>query len=135
MQRRNGNRPSIRALLFLGIGLLIAGHAHAAALVCAVDLNGNGQIDQGETATCIGDAGTLCPLDAVACSPAESAPTCPTGGAYVSADDQCEAVSWMCSLDGSQYDDQTSCTSACSQTAACTAAGCPYGPSYACDAE
>ena len=136
MQRRNGNRPSVtevsgnvrnrilshsRALLLLGIGLLIAGHAHATALVCAIDLNGNGQIDQGETATCIGDAGTLCPLDAVACTLAQSAPTCPTGGSYVSADDQCEAPTppYVCSLNSQSFGSLSECQSACVQTAAC----------------
>ena len=147
MQRRNGNRPSVRevsgkignrilshlrALLFLGIGLLIAGHAHATTLVCGLDSGGSGQIN--ETASCTGDAGTLCPLDAVACTAAQSTPTCPAGGSYVSADDQCEAASWTCSLDGSQYDGEASCTAACSLTAACTAGVCPYG-SYVCDAD
>jgi conjugal transfer mating pair stabilization protein TraN len=146
MQRRNGNRPPVReilrnggnrilshlgALLLLGIGLLMAGHAHATTLVCGLDSSGSGQID--ETATCIGDAGTLCPLDAVACTPSETAPACPTGGSYVSADDQCEAASWTCGLDDSLYDSKASCVTACSQTTACTAAGCPYGSSYACD--
>ena len=121
----------MRVALFLGAWLLLTGHAHATTLVCGFDSTGSGQID--ETATCIGDAGTLCPLDAVACAPAQSAPTCPAGGAYVSADDQCEAASWTCSLDGSPYDSQASCTAACSQTTACTSGVCPYGSLYACD--
>jgi len=131
MQRRNGNRPSMRTLLFVCAGLLLASPAHA--LVCGLDLNGSGSIDQGETATCIGDAGTLCPLDAVACQPAVSVPTCPTGGSYASADDQCEAASWTCSLDGSWYGRQVSCSSACSQMTPCAAGICPYGSSYPCD--
>jgi len=122
----------LRAMLLLGIGLLMAGHAHATTLVCGLDSTGSGQID--ETATCIGDAGTLCPLDALACTSAQSAPTCPTGGSYVPADDQCEALSWTCSLDGSQYDSESSCATACSQTTACTSGVCPYGSSYPCDA-
>ena len=105
MQRRNGNRPSVRVLLFLCVGLLLADALHTPSCVGWTSTT-TGPIDQGETATCIGDAGTLCPLDAVACQPAESAPTCPTGGSYVSADDQCEAASWTCSLDGSLYDSQ-----------------------------
>ena len=107
--------------------------------MCAIDLNGNGQIDQGETATCTGDAGTLCPLDAVACAPAQTPPTCPTGGSYVPADDRCEAASWTCSLNGSVYNSNGACVTACSETSACTSnAGgyvCPYGASYTCDAK
>lgn len=125
-------------IMFLGM-IMIARTGHASSLVCAIDLNGNGQIDQGETATCTGDAGTLCPLDAVACAPAQTPPTCPTGGSYVPADDRCEAASWTCSLNGSVYNSNGACVTACSETSACTSnAGgyvCPYGASYTCDAK
>ena len=120
MGQRERKRLSIIALLLIA-GLFIAVQAHANTLVCALDVNNNGTIDQGETATCTGDAGTLCPLDAVACTLAQSPPTCPTGGSYVPADDRCEAPvpPFVCSLNGQTFDSLSACDGACVQTAAC----------------
>ncbi|OPY70750.1 MAG: conjugal transfer mating pair stabilization protein TraN [Syntrophorhabdaceae bacterium PtaU1.Bin034] len=97
--------------------------AFAHALVCGKDLDGDGMVTgQGETAQCVGDGGTLCPIGAVQCTADRSEPTCPDGGVFVPGRDRCEASSprFTCSLDGRSYDSSSACGSACVQIAACT---------------
>jgi conjugal transfer mating pair stabilization protein TraN len=92
------------------------------ALVCGKDLDGNGKATgQGETAQCVGDGGTLCPIEAIKCTAETSEPTCPKGGVFVPERDRCEATvpPFICSLTGQSFDSLGSCASACTQTATC----------------
>ena len=59
--------------------LLAARVVSGQSLICAVDLNGNGQIDPGEQATCATySSGALCPIDAQHCVVGTAGtPTCP----------------------------------------------------------
>jgi len=60
-------------------------------LVCSEDLNGNGQIDEGEIQECVTTPqGDLCPVDATPCTTDEKDPTCPDGSTYNPGTDRCE---------------------------------------------
>ena len=62
-------------------------------LICAEDLNGNGQLDENEVQECISTPqGNLCPVGAEECTFDEVSPTCPEGGSYNPATDRCEAA-------------------------------------------
>ena len=114
------------------------------ALVCGKDLDGDGKATgQGETAQCVGDGGTLCPIEAINCTAETSEPTCPKGGVFVPERDRCEAPAprFSCSLTGGSFDSLTLCNRACTQTAACIAFRgpfvfylCPLTGYFACDA-
>ncbi len=106
-------------LLVLVAAIVLAAPLTAGALVCGKDLDGDGKATgQGETAQCSGDDGSLCPIDAVACTFATSEPTCPDGGTMVPERDRCEAAVsyWICPLTGSRYTSVESCANECSPT-------------------
>jgi hypothetical protein len=73
--------------------LLQAGTGHAlSGSVCGKDLNGDGQITQDEFRQCISTgAGSLCPIDAVACRLTNGEEVCPYGANY------------QCLLNGTDY--------------------------------
>jgi hypothetical protein len=111
------------------------------ALVCGKDLDGDGKVTgQGETAQCVGDGGTLCPIEAIRCTAETGEPTCPAGGVFVPERDRCEAPAphFVCSLNGQSYDSSSSCSGACVQTAACIPIWwfylCPLNGQFTCDA-
>jgi Type-1V conjugative transfer system mating pair stabilisation len=114
----------IKATLPIILVLIVAiWPSSVGALVCGKDLDGDGKITgQGETAQCVGDGGTLCPIDARNCTSATTDPICPSGGSFVAVNDRCEApTSVTCSLTGRNFDTIQACTAACSETTACTA--------------
>jgi len=112
----------MRKCIFILLILVFLRPSYSATLWCGKDLDGDGTATgPGETAQCIGDTGTLCPIDAQTCASATSDPACPEGGSLVAADDQCEAsVPVVCSLTGTAYDTMSSCSAACLASAACT---------------
>ncbi len=65
-------------------------------MVCAVDLNNNGTLDQGEITKCtFTDPPTssyLCPLDETTCTDTNSNPICPPGGSLNTTTDKCEST-------------------------------------------
>jgi len=72
--------------------------------VCMVDVNGDGSIDEDETAQCIETAdGYFCPIQAVQCVATYSDPTCPEGGSLNIDTDKCEATPTITCPDGYTY--------------------------------
>ena len=60
--------------------------------ICAVDLNGNGDIDSGETASCVQTPqGMFCPIGAVSCEDGGTEPICPAGSVLNTERDMCQA--------------------------------------------
>ena len=131
-----------KSILVFALLLCLLRPSYGATLWCGKDLDGDGTATgQGETAQCVGNAGTLCPIDAAGCAAATSTPACPAGGTFVPVRDRCEAPArFVCSLDGSTYDALGSCTGACIETVACTgplSSGlylCPLNLQFTCDA-
>jgi len=61
--------------------------------ICAIDLNGDGEISEEELAQCIttDDGGKLCPLDAAPCRAKNTTPDCPQGYTYNGATKTCQS--------------------------------------------
>ena len=75
--------------------------------ICMVDVNGDGDIGEDETATCINTSqGYFCPIQAVQCVATYSDPTCPQGGSLNTDTDKCEATPNTTCLDGYTYNQQ-----------------------------
>jgi len=61
--------------------------------VCAVDLNGNGEIESNEMAQCVQTPqGEFCPVGAVSCQNVGTDPVCPAGSTLNTERDMCQAV-------------------------------------------
>jgi hypothetical protein len=102
---------------------------------CAVDLNGNGEVEQDEIFQCTQTPqGYICPQGQTACIPQYTQPTCPAGYTYNSQTQKCEAsvtqgvcsssqvpyTDYQCPTTGQIYPDLTTCNNNCIQTAQCT---------------
>jgi conjugal transfer mating pair stabilization protein TraN len=132
---------STKILMILVVIVLIFS-ANALALVCGKDIDGDGKAtSEDETAQCIGDGGTLCPIEAARCTAQTNEPACPDRGVFIPERDRCEAPPppFVCSLNGESYDSSSFCSSACRQTAACTRIiwglyRCPLNGQFTCDA-
>jgi conjugal transfer mating pair stabilization protein TraN len=129
---------------FFVIVLFLLWTAPVHALICAKDLNGDGNLDFGsESATCLTVQGKdFCPIGAVDCNAESTDPTCPetgetlcpSGGTHNAAMNRCElppaVTSWRCPATGSTYENQSSCQNACLQTGTCSQHSHQNGPYY-----
>jgi len=129
---------------FLVIVIFFLWAAPLHAMVCAKDLNGDGNLDsESEVATCASVQGKdFCPIGAVDCNETSSDPTCPetggtlcpSSGTYNAAMSRCELppviTSYQCPATGSTYEDQSVCQNACLQSGTCSQHGHQNGPYY-----
>lgn len=132
----------MKRLFVILLFLLWAAPLHA--LICAKDLNGDGNLDfASETATCLTVQGKdFCPIGAVDCNAESTDPTCPetgetlcpSGGTHNAAMNRCElppvVTSWRCPATGSTYENQSSCQNACLQSGTCNGHSHQNGPFY-----
>lgn len=103
---------------------------------CAVDSNGNGEIEQNEIHQCQQTPqGYICPVGQTQCNPQHQQPTCPDQYTYNSNTQKCEyaptvgvcssqqvqITQYQCPTSGQIYSDLNQCNSACIQTAQCSA--------------
>lgn len=101
---------------------------------CAVDSNGNGEIEQNEIHQCQQTPqGYICPVGQTQCNPQHQQPTCPDQYTYNSNTQKCEyaptvgvcssqqvqITQYQCPVNGQIYSDLNQCNSVCIQTAQC----------------
>lgn len=111
---------------------------------CAVDLNGNGEVEQDEIFQCTQTPqGYICPQGQAECNPQYTQPTCPAGYTYNSQTQKCEATvtqgscssaqvpytDYQCPTTGQIYLDLTTCNNNCIQTAQCNLTNTPVSVS------
>ena len=110
--------------------------AFADTYVCGQDLNNDGNVsDPGETANCIAtQQGELCPISSTACTAVQACPlgnypcsggTCTQAGTCSST--QVQVTQYQCPTTGQIYNDSSTCTSNCLQTANCSGAAFSKG--------
>jgi conjugal transfer mating pair stabilization protein TraN len=102
---------------------------------CAVDLNGNGDIEENEIFACTQTPqGYICSQGLTPCDPLYQQPSCPAGYTYNSQTQKCEATvtqgvcssqqvpitQYQCPTTGQIYSDLNQCNGACLQTAQCS---------------
>lgn len=102
---------------------------------CAVDANGNGEIEQNEIHQCQQTPqGYICPAGQTQCDPQYQQPTCPAQYTYnpqtqkceytpqigVCSSQQVQTTQYQCPTTGIVYSDSGTCNSACIQTAQCS---------------
>lgn len=102
---------------------------------CAVDSNGNGEIEQNEIHQCQQTPqGYICPVGQTQCNPQYQQPSCPAQYTYNPGTQKCEytptvgvcssqqvpVTQYQCPVNGQIYSDLNQCNSACIQTAQCT---------------
>lgn len=77
----------------------------ASSKICAADLNGDGDIDSGETAPCVETPqGMFCPIGAVSCEDGGTDPICPPGSTLDTERDMCQADPVGACGEGYTYD-------------------------------
>ncbi|WP_353684388.1 conjugal transfer protein TraN [Thermodesulfovibrio sp. 3907-1M] len=101
---------------------------------CAVDLNGNGDVEKNEIFACTQTPqGYICSQGLTPCNPQYQQPSCPSGYTYNSQTQKCEATvtqgvcssrqvpvtDYQCPTNGQIYSDLTTCNNNCLQTAQC----------------
>lgn len=107
---------------------------------CAVDANGNGEVEQNEIFQCQQTPqGYICPAGQTQCNPQYEQPTCPDQYTYNPQTQKCEytpqagvcssqqvpVTQYQCPVNGQIYSDLNQCNSACIQTAQCNATQTP----------
>ncbi|MDI1473043.1 conjugal transfer protein TraN [Thermodesulfovibrio sp. 1176] len=103
---------------------------------CAVDANGDGEIQQNEIHQCQQTPqGYICPTGQTQCNPQYQQPSCPAQYTYNANTQKCEytptvgvcssqqvqITQYQCPVNGQIYSDLNQCNSACLQTAQCSA--------------
>ncbi len=103
---------------------------------CAVDLNGNGEVEQNEIFQCTQTPqGYICSYGQTPCNPQYQQPTCPAGYTYNGTTQKCEytptvgvcssqqvtTTQYQCPVNGQLFSDLSTCNAACLQTATCIA--------------
>ncbi|WP_028845468.1 conjugal transfer protein TraN [Thermodesulfovibrio thiophilus] len=106
------------------------------ANACAVDSNGDGEVQQNEIFACTQTPqGYICPQGQTECIEQFSQPNCPAGYTYNGQTQKCEAdttigacssqnvpyTNYQCPRTGQIYADATTCNNNCFQTASCNA--------------